>query len=59
MARRKPVPDRPRFVPCREGGCNSSGYIPGYADMGKSFPLPALTKCECLVRFEAAQGERS
>ena len=58
MAKRKPVPDRPLFVPCRLNGCNSSGQINGYADMGKSFPLPTLTKCACLVRWEAAHGAK-
>ena len=56
MPKRKPTPERQIFVSC--GVCNSSGYIPGYADMGKSFPLPTLTKCACLVRFEAEHGAK-
>ena len=52
--RKPPIDTRLAFKPCRNDGCNSSGWITGYADMGKSFPLPTLTKCACLVRFQAA-----
>ena len=42
------------FVPCRQNGCNSSGYILGFADRGESYPIPTLTKCACLQDYETS-----